>query len=126
MTITTFGIGTTYAGIASLKSLGLPAPLAPYRPGEAREIVSSGNAIDTGSPLVTWRFGFLTAAQRETLRDFCAGASASVYIWTKVNDSNEFRAFSAIMYWPEEENRAGGKRLDFVIEFRYLVDVTPA
>jgi hypothetical protein len=125
MTITTYGIGTTLGGIVTLKSLNIPVPIAPYKLGDGRETLSSGKQINTGAPNLTWRWGFLTLAQRTVLRTYCTGVSSDVFIWSKVNDLDAFRAFQCIMNWPEEESRTAAKRLDFDVLFTYLVDVTP-
>lgn len=87
--------------------------------------LANGSVRGAGWATAEWKFGFITRAMREALRDFCPGASSEVYIRTRVYDNeDEYRYYSAIMVWPVPEKRDAGTRLDFVIRFRALVQIT--
>jgi hypothetical protein len=128
VTVYSFMIGTTQVGLANLESLTTPvvAPRATYRPYTDKVQLGDGSFRGIGAPIVTWRWGFLTQEQRDQLRLYCTGKSAAVHIQTTIVDSaDEYRQFSCVMVWPDEEERQTTRRLDFVLEFRQLVDETP-
>lgn len=118
-----YAIGSTLGGLATVTGLGLPNPKSSYRPYSELLALGSGGYRGAGLPSAAWNFGYLTQAQRDALRAYCTGASASVYIETrKVDNSDAFDQFSAIMRWPEEEERDNFYRLDFTVEFHHLVE----
>ena len=127
-----YQIGASYGALANVEGLStpVPAPKSSYRPYASSVPLGDGSFRGTGYPVATWRFGYLTAAQRNMLRTFCTGKSASVYIKTRITDavsgaSDAYKIFTAIMVWPDEEERQAGRRLEFEIEFRHLVVYTP-
>ncbi len=116
-----FAIGTTTANLTELSALGLTDPKAFFKQGVRRTMVN-GQARDTGAPQAVWRWGFLRQAARDVLRTYCPGASATVYIRTrKLDNSDAFEVYQAIMIWPEEEDLDGYRRIGFDIQFRQLV-----
>ena len=115
-----YKIGDTYGSMATLNSLGIPAPRCDYIPFQASAKLGDGNVKGLGQPGTQWHWGFLQAAQRTTLRHFCAGSSAVVYIRSRADD-NTFYEYSAIMARPPNEERAGGRVLDFTLEFSLMV-----
>jgi hypothetical protein len=123
-----YQIGTTSGGTTNVESLSpaLPAPRSTFEPWSVPIKLGDGTVRGGGYPTATWNFGVLSRAQRDKLRTYCTGKSASVYIRTKTTDNTDsYKYFSAVMIWPDEEERVATRRLDFVIEFRMLVEYTP-
>ena len=103
-------------------STPLPAPRSTFSPHSQYLRLGDGSVRGGGWATATWRWGFLTQAQRDQLRTFCTDASASVYIKPRKNDNSAaYQVYAATMIWPQEEEReTSGKRLDFVVEFTNL------
>lgn len=123
-----FEIGTAIDNMVNVETLDggkMPAPRAPYRVYTEPIELGSGAIRGAGYPSVVWRWGFLTQDQRDILRAYCTGASADVYIKTSgVDSADAYAVYSAVMVWPEEEDRQASRRTDFAIEFRKLVPQT--
>jgi hypothetical protein len=120
-----FEIGTTQVGMTNIESLATPVPLPQfdYLPFARVVNLGSGGTRGVGSPVATWTFGLLSIQEYNQLRTFCAGASAVVYIRTRVDDDT-YDDFQAKMIWPNEgQGRWFGNRKNFVITFRNLVAV---
>jgi hypothetical protein len=122
-------IGATQGGMVTVASLlgSSRVPRCDYRPHAEIHQLDSGMRRGLGLPVATWTWGYLTPDERDTLRTYCTGTSAEVYIKTMVNDkiagvSNAWKVYRAIMHWPEEE-RDSGYRVPFVLEFTHLVAV---
>ncbi len=118
-----FKIGTTLGGMTALESLATPVPLPQhdYLPFARVHNKGNGGTRGVGSPVTTWTFQILSLAEYNQLRTFCTGASALVYIRTKVDDDT-YANFQANMIWPNEsQNRWFGNRKNLVITFRNLV-----
>ena len=123
-----YEIGTTYGGMENLADLttAVPAPKSSFR--DYSQYIDLGNSTVRGSgfSVAIWRWSTLpTRAQRDQLKTFCSGASASVYIRTRKNDTTDaYEYYTATMVWPEVEDREWGWRRDFQIEFRDCVVYT--
>lgn len=121
-----YKIGTTLLGIASLNQLS-PTPIVDPKHvfqfyGSYEDLVD-GQVRGVGSPVLEWRYGYVTRAQRDQFRTFCTGPSSTVFIRTRTNDStDQFLIYQAIMIWPLEEDKRAGRRLDFTIRFRNLIE----
>ncbi len=123
-----YEIGLNYGGMTNVEELAtpLPAPKSTFRPYSQRRNLGDGTVRGLGWVIATWRFGILKPALRDQLRTFCAGASAEVYIKTRKNNTlDAYQVYTAVMIWPEEEEKRAGRRMDFVIEFRNLVEYVP-
>ena len=91
--------------------------------------MGDGTFRGDGFPVATWQWGFLTKAQRDQLRQVCSGKSAVVFIQTRENDTRtvspgvttDFRSFQATMIWPDKEEVFAERRIDFTLEFRFMV-----
>jgi hypothetical protein len=125
--IATYAAGT--GGLVTLKSLGIPNPHPIWKPGVQSIKLGDNSARTLGSPVVEWHWGFLQQAQRDMLRTYCTGASASVYIVTTTTENvssvpNVSKTYLAQMIWPAPntpEDPQTGRRLEFMILFRQLV-----
>lgn len=120
----TFKIGLSQAGMVTLASLGIPEPLSGYQPYSQDFDQADAMVSGIGWATDTWRWAFLTLAQISSLRLFCPGKSAQVYIQT-LTDGKIARQFSAILVWPKKETRTAGKSLDVLLEFRLLDELEP-
>jgi hypothetical protein len=115
-----FTISALAAG--NVETLGLKAPKSTFKPATTSIDLGNGLARNMGRPVTSWLWGFLTQAQRNTLRAFCTGKSARVYINTRANDaSDSYITYDAIALWPDAEERSAGRRLNFTLEFRDLI-----
>lgn len=121
-----FKIGTTLVGMVNVESLvagvfPMPAPRAGYQPYAEYITLGDNSVSGIGKPLVIWRFGLLSLAQRDALRVYCTGPSTSIFIRTMTNDSaDSYANFSGIMVWPLNEERDAGRRLNFDLTFQQL------
>jgi hypothetical protein len=118
-----FKIGTTLVGMTNIESLS--TPLLPPKSTflDFARVYSKGNGgtRGVGSPVATWSFPILSVAQYNQLKSFCSGASADVYIRTKLDDDT-YDDFQAKMIWPNEpQDRWFGERRNFTVIFRNLV-----
>jgi hypothetical protein len=120
-----YEIGTTSANMVTLASLGIPDPKGRFLPEAERVRLGNGKYKGLGSPVVIWEWGFLTQADRDALRTYCTGNSATVYIETITNNStNTYATYTGLMHWPDgDENQDTYRRLGFSVEFTNLVIV---
>lgn len=120
-----FEIGNTLEEMTNLSQLETPVehPKSQYVPYRT---VNKGNGgkRGTGFPVAQWDFPLLTLNERNQLKEFCPGASADVYIHTKLNDDS-YEDFKAIMIWPDgpEDRWVAGEKKNFSILFRNLVPI---
>ena len=117
-----FEIGTTSETMTNLGNLTTPvtAPRSAYLPYSKIVRLADGSARGLGFPQAQWTFPLITLEERDQLKTFCTGASAAVYIRTKLNDDT-YADFSAVMHWPEEEERwLAGVKQSLTIRFTML------
>lgn len=117
-----YKIGTTAVGMVTLTSLGITAPMTEYSIAVDSVTLGDGSEKGVGSPTAIWHWGFLTGTQRASLRTYCTGTSATVYIRTK-KDDNTYDNFFAILVWPLREQRVAGRVVDFTIQLRELIAI---
>lgn len=120
-----FQIGTTLVGLTDVTELAVPLlyPASNYQRFATVVDLGDQGGRGYGNPSTTWRWGFMTLAQRDQLKTFCPGASATVFIRTKKRDATEVWAnFQAKMLWPNEEEVVAGRVLDITILFRDMVE----
>ena len=130
MTLYSFEIGIVYGSIVNIESLTVPVtpPRPTYSPYSSVVELADGSKRGVGAPVATWKWEYLPRTMRNQLRLFCTGASSSVCIRTCIKDnSGAYRYFDCKMIWPVmDEEVQTAKSMDFTIEFRQLVDVTPS
>ena len=118
-----FEIGTTEGGMTNLEALSTPVPLPEFDFLPFARVVNKGNGgtRGVGSPVATWTFQLLTIDEYNQLRTFCPGASADVYIRTKVDDDT-YENFQAKMILPNDGmKRWFGNRKNYTVTFRNLL-----
>lgn len=115
-----YEIGSSIGGMVTLASLGIPAPQCDYIPFTESVNALDGSVVGLGKPATQWHWGFLQASQRTALRAYCSGSSAVVYIRSRADD-NAFYEYEAVLVWPANEERVGGRVLDFTLEFKLMV-----
>jgi hypothetical protein len=116
----------------TLRSLGVPNPHPIWHPGVVAVKLGDNSIRILGSAWVEWRWGFLSQAARDALRTYCSGGSAFVYIITPTTENvggvpNASKGYNAQMVWPAPdapEDPQAGRRMDFTIIFRQMVEVS--
>ena len=116
-------------GLVTLASLGIPNPHPIYRTGVQTVKLGDNSARVLGAPIVEWHWGFTQQSWRDTLRTYCTGASADVFIVTPTTENvssvpNASQRFECQMIWPapdKPEDPQTGRRLEFALIFRQLV-----
>lgn len=118
-----FKVGTSQAGLTLLSQLTVPVPepFCEFVPYSKQSSLSDGNVRGNGFPQAKWDWKFLTSAQRDQLRSFCAGASSSVWIRTW-DEEGDYHDFNCIMIWPAEQDPQAERFLEFTLVFRRLVE----
>jgi hypothetical protein len=118
----------TGANTINLESLATPldAPRSSFVDYSRVIPLGDGTLRGAGWPTGEWRWGYMSQAQRNQLRTFCTGASAAVYVRTRENDTSDaYQRYTATMVWPTDgEDKAHGKRLDFVVVFQNMVELS--
>src|SRR5689334_14132020 len=121
-------IGTTAEEMISLDELETPlqAPKFEFLDYEDTVRLQDNTERGLGFPVARWIYPYLEAEERNQLKEFCPGASATVYICTKLpNDT--YGNYQATMIWLKQEPvRTMDLKTDFVIEFRNLVALEEA
>jgi hypothetical protein len=84
--------------------------------------LGDGTVRGVGCLQTSWRFNFITLTQLATLRAYCSGSSAQVYIQTLARDG-VYKIYSALMVWTETEQPKADMLVDFVVKFRNMVEV---
>ena len=131
----TFYIGTsigTGGDFATLKSLfaNLNKPVDPdwtFSPFSANFDQSDGGRAGVGLPRATWTWQHRKDVHLEVLRTICPGVSAQVYIRTPTNatisGASVWHTYLCQMIWTSEtEDKQAGYTLEFLLEFRKLVE----
>lgn len=135
----TYKIGTTYNGMTALGSLATPVRLPKFSYLDYSKPLQLGNGLVRGGGWATaeWHWDVISATERDMLKTFCTGASAFVYIMTRVNANSgsgstlvvdKYVPFHAVMIFPNPQGTRDftGVRRDFTIKFQALVDASPS
>lgn len=123
-----YAIGTAIDSLTNIEDLvtNFPAPRSKFFPFSVYVTLANKISFGRGRPTAEWRWGFLRnfegEAFRDALRTYCPGASAVVFIRTMTNENlNEYKAYQAVMKWPEDEAQDARRRIDFVIQFTNMI-----
>lgn len=122
-----YEIGST-STTTNLAALTVPVvyPKSSYKPFSQYISLGDGSVKGAGWVEATWHWDYITRTQRDQLKTFCSGASATVYIRTRTNGSTDAYAYlTGVLIWPEEEEKDAHVRRDFDIKFVRLVAFTP-
>jgi hypothetical protein len=120
-----FGIGTSAGTITDLQDLGLSIyPKSTYLPSAVTKKTGTNTKRGFGLPVAYWTFPLLSLDERNQLKSFCPGYSATVYIRTK-KDDDTYANFQCVMNWVDDDTsgRWFGERKEIIIEFVNLVEV---
>lgn len=133
MSLANYEIGTSDSNLVNIETLvtGTTKKLRPpksfYEPFADYVDLVDASRKGVGWASAEWHWDYLTQAQRNALRVYCTGASSTVYIRTRGNDSSDQYVYlTGTMIWPEgDEDKTAGRRLDFTIRFRNLTSFSP-
>ena len=122
--MSSFKIGTTSSTTAlDALTTPLPDPKSAYLPYSRTVQLGSGKARGVGAPVASWTFPLLSIEEYNQLRTFCSGASAEIFINTKLDDDT-YADFSCTMIVPNEpQDRWFAERKSYTVTFRNLVAV---
>jgi len=126
MALSEVGIGLTADTVTNLYDMAVPVrpPLVHYRPGSFDSENMDGLVEDIGSPRAELRWDYLPIAERDSLRLLCPTKSARLYVNIPTTENgDEYKVFSAIAVWPEEDRSLIKVRRDFVIMLKNMVEV---
>ena len=117
-----YEIGLDWDNMTNLEALSppLPAPRGTFAKWKEGIEVGSGHTRGAGYATATWLWGYLTLAQRDALRTYCANASAEICMRTR-DAHDQFNEYTGIMHWPQEEEIFNRLVLDLEIQFTHLV-----
>jgi hypothetical protein len=131
---TVSGAAYTYYSLQQtlFSAFGIPFPKGVYEPYSQPLDLGDGSLRGGGWPTAEWRWGYLTRAQRQSLRGYLpitvpaiGQPSGLVRLCTSVNEQNDvFVTFKGQMLWPHPEARDYQRRPGFVLRFRALVDLS--
>lgn len=112
--------------MTNVENLTVPvtAPKSTFKPWQESVLLQSGLSRALGKPSASWNWAVVSRAMRDQLRTFCPAKSANVYIRTRINDADAYKYFAAIMNWTDDpEEKQAGRRLDFKVDFNFLVEI---
>lgn len=118
------GAAFDYVTMTNVESMGTnyQPPRSTFAPWVTTVDLGNATARAMGRASATWTWGFISLAQRNTLRTYCTGKSARVYVRTRTNDNSDaYVTYDAVMLWPDEEPKQAGRRFPFVLQFRDLI-----
>lgn len=117
-----FAIGLTLEELTNLSELTVPVLTVASQHFDYARIVNLGNGgtRGVGSPYHIWNVGLPTLDERNQLKTFCPGASAEVFIYTKLNDGT-WVTFQCQMLWTTDEGWWYGDKKTIAITFRNLI-----
>ena len=129
--------GSTDSDYVTFAALGVPAPVPHFQPVADTAFLANGVKAGLGFPQCPLDFGYLTIAQRNALRVRIPGISAAVSMVLPTKEysggnavSNEvWKYYTCVADWPMPEPTEAGdthKLMNFHLDVRYMVDVTPS
>lgn len=117
--IGTFAGGT--AGMVTLKSLGLPAPLMDFQEFSQEDSLGDATIEGNGWSESEWHWDYLTAAQYNAFVAFRTAKTTAVYTRDRKR-GNTYANFLANMIWPERERWENNCIVDFTVRFIAMVE----
>lgn len=115
-----FAIGAATNSVQSFDDLGIVPPFQdPYTPYGIEVDAMDALVYGHGYPVTAMRWGFISQEQRNILKTYCPGKSATVII--RIHDDDwDWIYCQANMIWQPEQPPANGFILDFSIAFRII------
>ena len=118
---TTFGIGTTQGGIATLESIGIIDPASSFQPFTSAYKGADGLKKGEGAARANWHWDLIHFTDRALIRAYVTGLGTAVHIRMPDNEG-AWHEYSANMGWPEgEEDQYATRTRDLSIEFTHLI-----
>jgi hypothetical protein len=125
-----FGIGLTADSITSLEDL--PEPIMrdsaaiqwQYLPYQISKRMGDGSMDEYGPPSIIWVVQLMNYDERNSLKSFCPGASADVFIHSPKADKT-WGDFACTIIWPDNDMTDVwyGHRKNLTIQFINAVEV---
>ncbi len=119
-------IGTTAGGTVAFSALATPVKEPAefyYYPYAEINDTPGGTAVTRGAAYCEMIWDQIPRPQRDQLRTFCPGPSATVYVYIPKNDSNKtFGLFSGEMIWPLREKYSRGAASDILQDFTIKIN----
>ena len=124
-----YSIGSSAETLQNVEDLGLPPPHpAPFREWAVTYEAGDGRVHGDGWPSADWNWDYLGKDHIATLREYCSGKSAPIYIQTLNADGETYGIYYAIMVWPTMPDEAtfgmGRASTNFVLKFTHLQEVS--
>lgn len=118
-----YKIGTTQVGMTLLSTLGIPAPRHGFVKYSVYTVLGDGSTQGNGWSTDEWYWGFITSAQRATLRSLIPNAGAHIFIRNLLTDGTTWKDFDVQVEWPQNEDRQAGKFLGFSLKFKAMIEL---
>lgn len=118
-----YKIGTTLAGLTLLSDLGIPYPRHGFVRHAQYNDMGDGSMQGNGWKQDEWFWGFITQAQRDTLRIYIPQNGSHIFVRDLKDDGVTWANFECESVWPQNEDRQAGRRLSFTIILRAMVEV---
>jgi len=110
-----YAVGTSIANMVTFDLLGIIAPFQDaYVPFTVETPAHDALVYGHGFEATVLRWGFISQAQRNTLKSYCPGKSATVYVRVR-DDDWQWVYVKANMIWQEEQPPDNGFILDFSV-----------
>jgi len=119
-----FKIGASAGGVGgmvTLKSLGIPAPLADFLESSREDMAGDAKIQGNGWSESEWHWGYLTQAQYNALSAYRTAKTTEVYTSDRKR-GNTYADFLSNMVWPERENWQNNCVIDFSLRFIAMVE----
>lgn len=116
-------IGTSQGSMTLLSDLGIPEPHQNFVPFSTMIELGDGSVEGNGWAEDEWYWGFLTAAQRATLRTYVPSLGAHIFVRDLIDDGETWVDFECEAEWMREEDRQAGVRVGFTLKLRAMVEV---
>lgn len=118
-----YKLGTSAGGMVLLSDLGLKAPKHGFVPFSKYIDMGDGGVQGNGWPEDEWYWGFLTSAQRQTLKEYVPDAGARIFVRDLLDDGLTWQDFECEAVWQQREDRQTGRRIGFSLMLRAMVEV---
>jgi hypothetical protein len=113
-----YSIGSSIDSILTFAQLGIVAPFQdPFNPYAIEIDAADGLVYGHGFATTAFHWGFISQAERNTLKTYCPGKSAIVYHRLRDEDW-DWVYCKSVMIWQPEAPPSNGLILNFSLAFR--------